>query len=138
MTKKITELEEAKVDMENKWIQERLKHHQTTGDMQKANEKLQEAEKGFDEEMKAHRATIEKYESLKKKFTEKEKKAINYKKTIKNLSQQILDLHNSINKGGRGHNQLEPIEEMSPDPSNRTWEGQEDEVREDDTGKIPL
>ena len=135
MEKRLAEVEESKTDMENKWIQERLKHHQTIGDSQKTNEKLKEVEKNLEDEMENHRASIEKMEAYKKRIAELEKKGLHYKKTIKNLSQQILDLHNNI-KGSHRHVIQEEPEESSPSPqggTQKTWENQEDELRDDET-----
>jgi len=83
--------------MENKLIQERLRHHQTVVDMQKLNETLKQTEKNLDDEMEAHRKSLDKNEAYKSKLIESDKKKIDYKKTIKKLSQQILELHNKLN-----------------------------------------
>ena len=93
---KALEAEHSKTDMENKLIQERLRHHQTVGDMQKSNEMLKQAEDNLNSEMEAHRKVIDKSESLKKKIAEYERKTIAHKKLIKQLSQQILDLHTRL------------------------------------------
>jgi len=94
---KAIEAEHSKTDMENKLIQERLRHHQTVVDMQKVNETLKQAEKNLDDEMEAHRKSLDKIEIYKTKIVESDKKRVDYKKTIKKLSQQILELHSKLN-----------------------------------------
>ena len=97
LQEKAIEAELSKTDMENKLIQERLRHHQTVVDMQKVNETLKQTEKNLDDEMEAHRKSLDKNEAYKSKIIEADKKKIDYKKTIKKLSQQILELHTKIN-----------------------------------------
>lgn len=140
---KLGDMEQAKVDMENKWIQERLKHHQTGEDMQKLKEKFGEMEKNLDQENHSHRSALEKNELYKKKISEQEKKAVHYKKTIKNLAQQIMDLHNSVNKTPKTQKviSLEPENKeessagLQPDSAVLRNNTAEEDMREDDTGK---
>ncbi len=107
LEKKVQQAETDRLDKENALIQEKLKHHQTVSDLTKMKEKFEEVEKHLNDEVEGRKLDIRKGDELKKKLLEFERKSKEYKKTIKKLSQQILDLHNQRN---------EKVEEESPTP----------------------
>ena len=84
--------------LKNSLIQEKLKHHQTIADLSKAKEKLVEVEKHMNDEIEGRKGDIKKYEDLKKRFIETERKEKEYKKTIKNLSQQLVEFRDKETK----------------------------------------
>jgi len=107
LEKKVQQAEADRLDKENALIQEKLKHHQTVSDLTKMKEKFEEVEKHLNEEVEGRKKDILKGDELKKRLLEFERKSKEYKKTIKKLSQQILDLHNQRN---------EKVEEEIPTP----------------------
>jgi len=98
LEKKIQQVETERLDKENALIQEKLKHHQTIADLTKMKEKFQEVETHLNDEVEGRKVDIRKGDELKKRLVEFERKSKEYKKTIKKLSQQILDLHNKNRK----------------------------------------
>jgi chromosome segregation ATPase len=96
--KKVQQAEADRLDKENALIQEKLKHHQTVSDLTKMKEKFEEVEKHLNDEVEGRKVDIRKGDELKKKLLEFERKSKEYKKTIKKLSQQILDLHHQRNE----------------------------------------
>jgi len=92
LQKKLSDLEQDKIDVENKLIQEKLKHHQTMGDLQKAKETCEQSQKDLNEEIDNRKSDVKKIEELKRIQADYDKKLKEYKKSIKRLSQQILDL----------------------------------------------
>jgi len=74
-------------------------------DLTKLKEKMEEIEKHLNEEMEGRKGEIRKYDELKKRLLESEKKSKEYKHTIKKLSQQIVDLHNQKKKEPEGATQ---------------------------------
>jgi len=91
---KLNAVETKRNDTENSLIQEKLKHHQTSGDLARANEKLVEMEKNLNEEIEARKADVWKNEDLKKHIVELERKLKEYIKMIKKLSNKIAELEN--------------------------------------------
>jgi len=91
---KYNKLETKRNDTENSLIQEKLKHHQTSGDLTRANEKLVEMEKNLNEEIEARKADVWKNEDLKKHIVELERKLRESIKMIKKLSNKVAELEN--------------------------------------------
>jgi len=96
LEQKISQHELEKTDIENKLIQEKLKHHQTQSDLQKTKETLTAAQKDLNEEIENRKEDLRKIEDLKRQLFESEKKGKEYKKSMKRLSQQVLDFQNKI------------------------------------------
>jgi chromosome segregation ATPase len=97
LNKKISDIDQEKNDIENKLIQEKLKHHQTQSDLLKIRETFEQTQKDLNEEIESRKDDLRKIDELKKQFLESDKKSKEYKKSIKRLSQQIVDLQNKIN-----------------------------------------
>ena len=77
-------------------IQEKLKHHHTVTDLQKLKISLHKAEEDLNEEVKNRQIDLKKNEDLKKQIVELDRKRTEYKKTIKKLSQQVLELQSEV------------------------------------------
>jgi hypothetical protein len=124
LQKKLSDTDQAKNDFENKLIQEKLKHHHTTGDLQKAKETLEETQKSLTEEIEARKLDLQKMEDYKKRLLENEKKTKEYKKTIKKLSQKILELQEKITAS-----------EAKPKEDSMTKENTEEAIATDEDNK---
>lgn len=96
MNKKISDIDQEKNDIENKLIQEKLKHHQTQSDLLKIKETFEQTQKDLNEEIESRKDDLRKLEELKRQLIESDKKSKEYKKSMKRLSQQIVDLQNKI------------------------------------------
>lgn len=140
LQKKLSDFEQEKIDVENKLIQEKLKHHQTMGDLHKAKETYEQVQKDLNEEIENRKADVKKIEDLKKVQAEFDKKAKEYKKSIKRLSQQILDLQSKISshENFEKEKNIETFEEESPVSQanqNREMEAHAAAVKEEEINK---